>query len=103
MPAATISTRLETEEMELLDSLAHLSGQEQASLVRTILKKGLDELRLELAINQYREEKVSLSRAAEIAGLSLWDLIARMKPLSIDLPIDDVELQRDLHAFDRSR
>jgi predicted HTH domain antitoxin len=102
MPAATVSARLETEEMELLDSLAHLSGLERASLIRTILKKGLDELRLELAINQYRDEKVTLSRAAEIAGLSLWDLIARMKPLALDLPIDDHDLQQDLRAFDRS-
>ena len=102
MASTTVSTRLDIEELELLESLVRLSGMERAGLIRSVLKKGLEEMRIELAVKQYREDKVTLSRAAEIAGISLWDLVARMKPLGLELHFDEVEFDRDLSAFEKS-
>jgi|688.fasta_scaffold814247_1 predicted HTH domain antitoxin len=101
MASKTVSTRLEAHELELLESLGRLSGLDRAGLIRSLLKRGLDEMRLELAVKQYREEKATLSRTAEIAGIGLWDLVATMKPLGLELHIDDEEFERDLQASPR--
>ena len=102
MASTTVSTRLEADELELLESLVRLSGLDRAGLIRSVLKRGLDEMRLELAVKQYREDKATLSRAAEIAGISLWDFVARMKPLGLELHVDEEEFERDLRSLRRA-
>jgi len=47
----------------------------------------------------YGKEEVTLSRAAELAGLSQWELIARLDMASIVLHYDERELGEDLSAF----
>ncbi len=99
MPSTTISTRLEPDEAALLDSLGELSGTDRSSLVRTLLRRGMKELRLEQAVDAYRRDTVSLSRAAEIAGLSQWDFVALMDTQCLDLHYGVDEFESDLSAF----
>jgi predicted HTH domain antitoxin len=60
----------------------------------------MGELRMEMAVEQYRQEKISLSRAAELSGLTLWDFVARMKETHLELHYDESDLEQDLAAID---
>lgn len=102
MATSTVSTRLDPEEIALLESLLQISGFDRSTLVKMLLKKGMGDMRLELASDQYRKEKVTLSRAAEIAGISLWDFIARMKREGLEFHYDETDLEHDLDAFAKS-
>jgi len=85
MPSATISARLDLEEVKLLESLAEMSGFDRSTLIKSLLRKGMKELRLEQAIEAYRKERITLSRAAEVAGLSVWDFVAGMQEEGLEL------------------
>ncbi len=55
-----------------------------------------DELRLLVALELYREGKVSLGKAAEIAGLSLREFLYELRIRRIPLNYDLEELEEDL-------
>lgn len=99
MPSTTISTRLEPDEVALLESLGELSGSDRSSLVRALLRRGMRELRREQAVEAYRQDSVTLSRAAEIAGLSLWDFIALMDRECLELHYGADDFEADLIAL----
>ena len=92
----TIYTRLDSEEVKLLESLAELSGFDRSTLIKSLLRKGMKELRLEHAREAYRKEDVTLSRAAEIAGLSPWDFIARMQEQGLELHYGVDDFNQDM-------
>jgi len=55
-----------------------------------------DELRLLVALELYREGRVSLGKAAEIAGLSLREFLYELRIRRIPLNYDLEELEEDL-------
>lgn len=99
MGSVTISTRLDPEEVKLLESLADLSGLDRSTLVKSLLRRGMKELRLDHAAEALRNEKVTLSRAAELAGLDVWDFIAGMESMGLELHYGVDDLNQDLEAL----
>ena len=95
----TVSTRLEPDELELLESLSEIIGFDRASLIRSLLRRGMRELRMEQAVDLFRKDKATLSRAAEIAGLSLWDFVAQMEQQNMELHYDVEEFTEDMKAL----
>lgn len=96
----TVSTRLDESEMALLDSLAEVSGADRSTLVRSLMRRGMKQFRLEQAVEAYRHGAATLSRSAEIAGISLWDFLSRMESESLDLHYGVEEFEADLKALD---
>jgi len=103
MATITLSTRMEPDELALLDELAESSGLDRSSLVKTILRKGLREMRFEQAAEAYRKGRVSLSRAAELAGLPLWDLLSRLGEADAALGYEASDFENDLRHLSRTR
>lgn len=98
MKTRTISTRLGEDEMSLLDELALRSGLDRAGMTKALLRRGLAELRFDQAVTEYREGRVTLNRAAEMADLSVWDFIGRMESADLSLHYGIDELEEDLNA-----
>lgn len=98
MATRTVSTRLNEEELALLDEMADRSGLDRASLTKTLLRRGLGQLRFEEAVSAYRMSQVTLSRAAEMAGISIWDFIGRMDEQDLTLHYGIAELEEDLNG-----
>ena len=99
MSSTTISARLESEEVALLESLAELSGFDRSTLVRTLLRRGMKDLRREQAVEAYRKDKVTLSRAAEIAAMDVRDFIAGMENHKVELHYDVEDIEADFGAL----
>jgi predicted HTH domain antitoxin len=93
---STVSTRLDEQELALIQSLAELEGCDRATLIKSLLRKGMTHLRREHAVRAYREDEVTLSKAAELAGLNLWDFIALMEPEKLELHYDVADFEQDL-------
>ena len=92
----TVSARLDDQELALIKSLAELEGCDRATLIKSLLRKGIAHLRREHAIRAYRREEVTLSKATELAGLDLWDFLALMESEKLELHYDVEEFERDL-------
>lgn len=101
MATTTIAARVSSEEASLIDALAEMEGCDRSSLIRSIVRRGIKALRLERAVAAYRAEEITLSRAAELAGLSTWDFLALMPKENLDLHYDVVDSEAELHALDK--
>jgi len=93
-----IPLRLSPEDAEILEEEARRQGVGKSVLARRILRKALREMRIERAIEEYREGKCSLGYAAKIAGLSIRDFISELAKRNILLQYTIEDLEEDLKA-----
>ena len=70
----SLSLRTDKELLNELDLLAKLNNTDRATEARKILKDGISNAKLELALKFYRQGE-SIGYSAEKAQVSLWDLI----------------------------
>jgi len=96
MKTMTLSLRMETDEVRMLDEAAARDGLDRASLLKRLLRRGYADYRCETACAAYRRGEVSLSRAAEMAGLSLYDLLGRFSADRLELNLTAEDLKREL-------
>src|SRR5882672_2363509 len=95
MKSKIISTRLEPQDSRILDELARVEGLDRAVMMRHILHIGLGAYRQNAAVQAYAQGKMSLGRAAELAGLSQWEMLGTLDAHRTDLNYDAKELEKD--------
>lgn len=93
-----LSIRVPKEVREELEKLAKLEGRDRAEITREILVEGVRERRIRAALDLYREGKATLWKAAELAGLSLWETVDELTKRGIELQYGSKELEDDLRA-----
>jgi len=98
MGTTTLSMRVETSEARRLAEAARASGMERSAFLKSALRRGAKDLLIEQVMADYRRGDISLSRAAELAGISLHDLLIRMEPLGVELNYSAKDLEKDLHS-----
>ncbi|MBD3340530.1 MAG: ribbon-helix-helix protein, CopG family [Candidatus Lokiarchaeota archaeon] len=78
-----MNLRLDENLIEEFEELAKEENLDRSSLVRKILIEGLQQERLNFAIQQYILKEISMERAAEIARISLHELILKLSQLGV--------------------
>ena len=96
MKTRTVSVRLGKDDADRLEKAAADMGVERATFLKWAIKRGAGDLVLDRACDAYRRGQVSLSRAAEMAGLSLRELILRMPERDLHLAYNAEDLAQDL-------
>ncbi|MBU0677014.1 MAG: UPF0175 family protein [Verrucomicrobia bacterium] len=96
MKTVTVSTRLDARESKQIDSAAKDVGLDRASFLKQLIRRGFADVQFEKACEAYRRGDVTLSRAAEIARVSLHDMILRMPEADLKMNYDVRDLERDL-------
>lgn len=79
------SILLPTETLQEIDSLAKEQGLDRATLIRQLLVAGIKEYKLKLAVKLYRDEKISIGKAAKVAGVSIWEMVDVLREQKIPL------------------
>ena len=82
-----------------MQSLAEMEGCDRATLIKSLLRKGMTHLRREQAVKAFRCEQVTLSKAAELAGMDLWDFLALMETEKLDLHYEVADFEQDLRQI----
>jgi len=98
MRTVTISLRLPRSEVGRLEKLAGQLGSERSAFLKRALQRGAADLMFEQACQVYRDGEASLSRAAEMAGLSLRDMLHRLRSADLELNYTVDDLAKDLQA-----
>ena len=98
MKTVTVSMRLPREELARLEKLAKELGTERPTLLKQALRRGAEDLMVERACQAYRSGEVTLSRAAEIAGRTLRDMILSLRSTDLELSYGIEEFEKDLQA-----
>ena len=70
-----INLRVPEQTASDLDQLAEQENATRIDVARQILLEGVAERKRTMALELYRQGKASKSRAAELAGISLWEMM----------------------------
>ncbi len=82
-----------------VEQIAITRDTEKSKVIRELLLKGLKEVKIEYALQLYTKGKVSLWKAARLAGCSLWQMIEYAKEKKITAQYTEKELYEDLEAL----
>lgn len=95
---ALISTRIPDEFEKQLDWYSRKEKIGRTIAFRKILESGLKQVTLEYALDLYQKGRITLWKSAEIAGLSLWEMldIVREKKIPMYYTLEDAE--KDIKA-----
>jgi len=94
-----ISARLSKERVKLIEEIAREEKVDKSKVLDRALEHYTKEWKLQKAVESYREGLATLSRAAEIAGISVWEMIDVLAKRKI-LPQYDIEdFEEDLKAL----
>lgn len=94
-----MSLRLPIEIEKDIEKLSLVRDVDKSKVIRDLLLRGLAEAKIEYALQLYSVGKVSLWKAARLAGCSLWQMIEHAKERKITAQYSEKELREDLEAL----
>jgi len=92
----TTSVRLPKEMVEEIEKLSKEEGIDKGTLIRKLIAESLKEYKIKRALELYREGKVSLWKAAEIAGVTYREALEELKKRKIQFKYDLEDLEIDI-------
>lgn len=96
MTLKTVTARLPKETLEEIEAIAERERIDRSELIRRLLDAALAQRRIGEAVEAYREGKVTLWRASEMAGVSLRKMMEIIGELKVPVPYTLDDLDRDL-------
>lgn len=103
MSLETVTARLPRKTLKEIERLAEKEKVDRSELIRRLLDAALQERRIDEALQSYRDGKVTLWKAAEMAGFSLRAMMELTKEKKIPVPYTIEDLERDLEYAKRTR
>ncbi|MCL4519183.1 MAG: UPF0175 family protein [Thaumarchaeota archaeon] len=86
-----------------LKELQDLTGEDQSTLLRQLLSKGLAEAKMDIAVDRYVKEKTSLAQSANIAGVSLWTFLDELRTRNVMLKYSISDAQSEIEKILRKK
>ncbi|MEK6922006.1 MAG: UPF0175 family protein [Nanoarchaeota archaeon] len=94
---STISVRIEKPTLQALTQVEKKWHTDRSEAIRRLLDKALHEWRIENALEQLREHKISIGKAAEECGISLWEMLDLVKEKNINWTgYSEKDLEKDI-------
>ena len=87
-----ISFRADKELKKQMEVLAKLENKNKSDEYREIFLMGLEEKKKDIALKEYQTGKISLGKAAELAGLTSWEFLQLLKERNIPMNITKDEI-----------
>src|SRR5207249_6783745 len=97
--AQTVSVRLSKESLREVDRLAERLKTDRSEALRRFIERGLREARIDDALDRLRKGKASIGRAAEEAGVTLYEILELVRQHHIPYGYAPEDLERDLREL----
>lgn len=78
-----------------------MTSLDQSSLIRQLLSEASDEKSIEYAIKAYREGKISLGIAVEMAGTTTWRFLDELRKQNVMFDYDLVDAKNEIDAVEK--
>lgn len=91
-----VSIRLNEDFIREAETLARLERVDKSTIIREALEKGLARVKLDIAIEMFGRGKVSTSEAADIADLSVGEMMEELVKRGIKPDITKEDLKGSL-------
>jgi len=93
-----ISTRVPEEVARDLKEIEKEEKTDRATIVRRLLARAIEQWKIERALRLYREGKVTLWRAARLAGITLREMMELTAKEGIQFKYTAKDLEEDIRA-----
>ncbi|MBI2137647.1 UPF0175 family protein [Candidatus Woesearchaeota archaeon] len=95
--ATTISVRLGKDILKELSGVEKKWQSDRSEAVRRLLVSALQQERINAAMDNLANHKISVGKAAEVCGMNLWEMLDLLKQRNIDWTgYSEEDLERDL-------
>jgi len=101
--AHSVSVRVSKETLQEVDRLAERLKTDRSEALRRFIERGLREARIDEALDELRRDRVSIGRAAELSGVTLYEMLDLAKQRRIPSGYGPEDLERDLRELGRRR
>lgn len=91
-----VTTRMSDEELDLVDRLAEQHDGSRSDAIRAALRAGAREELVRVALDRYRDGAVGMRGAADIAGLTVAEMMAEANDRGVLLNYDETDLESDV-------
>jgi predicted HTH domain antitoxin len=91
-----VATRLTREQVAELERIAEEEKADKATVLRKMLDLGLKQWKLQRAVELYRKGKATMWKAADTAGISLWEMIDAIAKEKVPVQYSLENLREDL-------
>lgn len=92
----TISVRVPRDQVVEIDALAEERGVDRAIQIRELIAIALSDIRIRTALDQLRDGRVSVWRAAKLAGVTYREMLTAMREHNVPFPLSEDELRREI-------
>jgi len=99
MKMQTIVGRITTEQKRLLERLAKLEKVDRSKILRETLDMGIKQRLIDMSLEEFHKGRISLGKAAELAGISIWEMIETIKERKESIHYTKEDLEKDLEAL----
>src|SRR3989344_6937106 len=96
MKTELVSARFETKDTEFLGEVARDEKTDKTTALKKIFSLGARQYRLEKAVRDYQAGRIGVGKAAENAGMSLWEMMEELKERNIANPLGEEEFAESL-------
>jgi predicted HTH domain antitoxin len=96
---AVTTVRLSEETLGELDALAKEEDIDRTTVLKKALEIGVREMRIDKAAARYQKGLISVWRAAQEAGVNLWEFMDVLKKREIGIVGSGEDLERMLEDF----
>lgn len=93
-----ISTRIPDEVAKDLEEIEKEEKTDRATVIRKLLARAIEQWKMERALRLYREGKVTLWRAARLAGVTLREMMEQAAKEGIQFKYTEKDLEEDIKA-----
>ena len=92
----TVTTRIPEDDEEALAELEAEMSADRSEVLRRLIRQGLSDWREERALDQLRDHRITLRKAAELADVSYVEMVALASEEGVDVGYTTDDLERDL-------
>lgn len=91
-----VTTRMSDEELDLIDRLAEQQDGSRSDAIRAAIRAGAREELVNGALEKYRQGEVGMRGAADIAGLTVAEMMDEANQRGVLQNYDEADLESDV-------
>ncbi|MEW5985943.1 MAG: UPF0175 family protein [Chloroflexota bacterium] len=94
-----LNIRVPPQLVQEVDEIADVEGIDRSAALKRLIAEGIRQWKVEYAVRLYREGRVSKARAAELAGVSLYEMIDLLRERAMPLQYNLMEAREDIRSL----
>jgi predicted HTH domain antitoxin len=94
-----VTTRMSDEELDLIERLAGAKGESRSDAVRQAIRRGAQEELIRVALQRYQDGEVGMRGAADLAGLTIGEMMTEANERNVLSNYDEADLASDIDAL----